>query len=135
MRGLNKVTLIGNLGKDPDIQVLSSRAEVTVVCQTARHSELAEESRSRQQAARMNRARFLGKLGMTFFFIRLLVRDNLDGNVPVAKFSLATSETYRDKSDQLKTRHHDDAAGTRHYVTEIVGEQLLLLPDKKPDAQ
>jgi len=114
MRGLNKVTLIGNLGKDPDIQVL-------------------------------------------------------DGNVPVAKFSLATSETYRDKSGQLhtstdwhtvvlwrglaelaqaylrkgslvylegklKTRHYDDAAGTRHYVTEIVGEQLLLL-DKKTDAQ
>jgi len=114
MRGLNKVTLIGNLGKDPDIQVL-------------------------------------------------------DGNVPVAKFSLATSETYRDKSGQLhtstdwhtvvlwrglaelaqaylrkgslvylegklKTRHYDDAVGTRHYVTEIVGEQLLLL-DKKTDAQ
>ncbi|WP_188560867.1 hypothetical protein [Hymenobacter frigidus] len=56
---------------------LSSRAEVTVVCQKERHSELAEESRSRQQAARMNRARFLGKLGMTFFFIRLLVRDYL----------------------------------------------------------
>ena len=48
MRGLNKVTLIGNLGKDPEIQVL-------------------------------------------------------DGNVPVAKFSLATSETYRDKSGQLHT--------------------------------
>ena len=48
MRGLNKVTLIGNLGKDPDIQVL-------------------------------------------------------DGNVPVAKFSLATSETYRDKSGQAHT--------------------------------
>ena len=91
MRGLNKVTLIGNLGKDPEVQVL-------------------------------------------------------EGNVPVAKFSLATSETYRDKSGQpqistdwhtvvlwrglaelaqaylrkgslvylegkLKTRHYDDAAG------------------------
>ena len=114
MRGLNKATLIGNLGKDPEVQVL-------------------------------------------------------EGNVPVAKFSLATSETYRDKSGQpqtstdwytvvlwrglaelaqaylrkgslvyleskLKTRHYDDAAGTRHYVTEVVGEQLLL-PDKKTDAQ
>ena len=113
MRGLNKVILIGNLGKDPDIQVL-------------------------------------------------------DGNVPVAKFSLATSETWRDKSGQLqtstdwhtvvlwrglaelaqaylrkgslvylegklKTRHYD-AAGVRHYVTEIIGEHLLL-PDKKPDGQ
>ena len=56
---------------------VSSRAEVTVVCQTARHSELAEESRSRQQAALMNRARFLGKLGMTFFFVRLLMHGHL----------------------------------------------------------
>lgn len=114
MRGLNKVTLIGNLGKDPDVQVL-------------------------------------------------------DGNVPVVKFSLATSETYRDKSGQphtstdwhtvvlwrglaelaqaylhkgsliylegkLKTRHYDDVTGVRHYVTGIIGEHLLLL-DKKPGGQ
>ena len=114
MRGLNKATLIGNLGKDPEVQVL-------------------------------------------------------EGNVPVAKFSLATSEIYRDKSGQpqsstdwhtvvlwrglaelaqaylrkgslvylegkLKTHHYGDAAGVRHYVTEIIGEHLLLL-DKKPDGQ
>ena len=48
MRGLNKVTLIGNLGKDPEVQVL-------------------------------------------------------EGNVVVAKFSLATSESYRDKSGQPHT--------------------------------
>ncbi|WP_035564569.1 single-stranded DNA-binding protein [Hymenobacter sp. IS2118] len=111
MRGLNKVTLIGNLGKDPEVQVL-------------------------------------------------------DGNVPVARFSLATSESFRDKSGQLhtstdwhtvvlwrglaelaqahlrkgsliylegklKTRHYADAAGVRHYVTEIIGEQFIML-DKKP---
>ncbi|AIZ64174.1 single-stranded DNA-binding protein [Hymenobacter sp. DG25B] len=110
MRGLNKVALIGNLGKDPEVQVL-------------------------------------------------------EGNVPVAKFSLATSESYRDKTGQLhtstdwhtvvlwrglaelaqaylrkgslvyvegklKNRHYDDAAGVRHYVTEIIGEQILML-DKK----
>lgn len=113
MRGLNKVTLIGNLGKDPEVQVL-------------------------------------------------------EGNVPVAKFSLATSETWRDKTGQLrtstdwhtvvlwrglaelaqaylrkgslvylegklKTRHYDDAAGQRHYVTEIVGEQLLMLDKRTGD--
>ena len=31
---------------------------------------------------------------------------------------------------KLKTRHYDDAAGQRHYLTEIIGEQLLML-DKK----
>ena len=112
MRGLNKVTLIGNLGKDPEIQIL-------------------------------------------------------DGNIKVAKFSLATTETYRDTNGQkqsitdwhnivlwrgladlaqnylhkgssiyiegkLKTRSYDDKDGQKKYVTEIIGEHLLLL-DKKND--
>lgn len=110
MRSLNKVTLIGNLGADPDFQ-------------------------------------------------------QLDGNVAVAKFSLATTETFKDRNGQtqsntdwhtvvlwrnlaelahkylqkgsliflegkLKTRHYDDKDGSRRYVTEIVGEQLIML-DKK----
>jgi len=113
MRGLNKVTLLGNLGKDPDVQVL-------------------------------------------------------EGNVAVAKFSLATSETYRDKAGQLhthtdwhsivlwrglaelaqaylrkgslvyvegklKNRHYDDGEGRRHYITEIIGEQVLMLDRKTGD--
>lgn len=113
MRGLNKVTLIGNLGKDPEVTVL-------------------------------------------------------EGNVAVAKFSLATTETFRDKNNQLqsqtdwhaivlwrglaelaqtylrkgsliylegklKHRHYDDAQGQRHYVTEVVGDHFLML-DRKPDA-
>jgi single-strand DNA-binding protein len=110
MRGLNRVSLIGNLGKDPEVSVL-------------------------------------------------------EGNVSVAKCSLATTETFRDKSGQpqshtdwhtvvlwrglaelaqnylrkgslvyvegkLKYRHYDDAAGTRHYITEIVADQLVLLDRK-----
>ncbi len=27
---------------------------------------------------------------------------------------------------KLKTRHYDDAVGQRHYMTEVIGEQLLL---------
>jgi single-strand DNA-binding protein len=46
MRGVNRVVLIGNLGKDPDIQYL-------------------------------------------------------EGNIPVAKFPLATTETYKDKTGKL----------------------------------
>jgi single-strand DNA-binding protein len=112
MRGLNKVTLIGNLGKDPEIQTL-------------------------------------------------------EGNVKVAKFSLATTENYKDSNGQnqtttdwhnivlwrgladlannylkkgslvyvegkLKTRNYDDKDGQKKNVTEIIAEQLILL-DKKTD--
>ena len=113
MKGLNKVTLIGNLGKDPEMQFL-------------------------------------------------------EGNVAVAKFSLATTETFKDKSGKLmsqtewhsvvlwkglaemaqkylhkgshvfiegriKYRTWEDKEGHRKTATDIVGENVIIL-DKKEDA-
>ncbi|MEP7080021.1 MAG: single-stranded DNA-binding protein [Ginsengibacter sp.] len=110
MRGLNKVILIGNLGKDPEIQFL-------------------------------------------------------EGNIPVAKFPLATSETYKDKSGnimshtewhnvvlwrglaemaqkylhkssmvyiegRLKTRNWEDRDHNRKTITEIVADNLIMLDRK-----
>ena len=112
MRGLNKVTLIGNLGKDPEIQTL-------------------------------------------------------EGEIRVAKFSLATSESYKDKAGQtqtetdwhnvvawrgladlaskylskgsmiylegkVKTRSYSDKDGSKKYVTEIIAESFIML-DKPTD--
>ncbi|MBK8712512.1 MAG: single-stranded DNA-binding protein [Niastella sp.] len=112
MRGVNRVMLIGNLGKDPDIQFL-------------------------------------------------------EGNIGVAKFSLATTETYKDRSGKLisqtewhtivlwrglaelaqkylhkgslvyiegrlKTRSWEDKEGNKKFATEIVGDNLIML-DKRGD--
>lgn len=112
MRGVNKVTLIGNLGKDPDVQVL-------------------------------------------------------DGNIAVAKFPLATTETFKDRAGKLisqtewhtvvlwrglaelaqkylhkgslvyiegrlRTRSWDDKDGIRKFATEVVGDNLIML-DKRSD--
>ncbi|MDQ6901861.1 MAG: single-stranded DNA-binding protein [Bacteroidota bacterium] len=112
MRGVNKVVLIGNLGKDPEIQYL-------------------------------------------------------EGNIPVAKFPLATTETYKDKSGKLisqtewhnvvlwrglaelsqkylhksslvyiegrlKTRYWEDRDHNRKVATEIIADNLIML-DKRSD--
>lgn len=112
MRGVNKVMLIGNLGKDPEIQFL-------------------------------------------------------DGNIGVTKFSLATTETYKDRSGKLishtewhtvvlwrglaelaqkylkrgslvyiegrlKTRSWEDKEGNKKFATEIVGDNLIML-EKRTD--
>ncbi|MCB0695955.1 MAG: single-stranded DNA-binding protein [Chitinophagaceae bacterium] len=112
MRGVNKVTLIGNLGKDPDLQYL-------------------------------------------------------EGNIAVAKFPLATTETYKDKTGnlvsqtewhtvvlwrglaelaqkylhkgslvyiegRLRTRSWEDKDKNRRFSTEIVGDNLVML-DKRKD--
>ncbi len=112
MRGVNRVILIGNLGKDPDVQYL-------------------------------------------------------EGNIGVAKFSLATTETYKDRSGKLvsqtewhtvvlwrgladlaqkylhkgslvyiegrlKTRSWEDKEGNKKFATEVVGDNLIML-DKRGD--
>jgi single-strand DNA-binding protein len=113
MRGVNKVMLIGNLGKDPDVQ-------------------------------------------------------QLEGNIAVAKFPLATTETYKDRTGKLvsqtewhtvvlwrglaelaqkflhkgsliyvegrlRTRSWEDKEGHKKFATEIVGDNLIML-DKRADA-
>src|SRR6201985_1447377 len=111
MRGVNRVMLIGNLGKDPDMQYL-------------------------------------------------------EGNIGVAKFPLATTETYKDRSGALvsqtewhtvvlwrglaelaqkylhkgslvsiegriRTRHWEDKDKNRRFSTEIVGDNLVMLDKRK----
>ena len=113
MRGVNRVMLIGNLGKDPDVQFL-------------------------------------------------------EGNIGVAKFPLATTETFKDRSGKLvsqtewhtvvlwrglaelaqkylhkgslvyiegrlRTRSWEDKEGNRKFATEVVGDNLIML-DKRTDA-
>ena len=112
MRGVNRVMLIGNLGKDPDVQYL-------------------------------------------------------EGNIAVAKFPLATTETYKDRTGKLvsqtewhtvvlwrglaelaqkylhkgsliyvegrlRTRSWEDKEGNRKFATEVVGDNLIML-DKRTD--
>ena len=114
MRGVNRVMLIGNLGKDPDMQFL-------------------------------------------------------EGNIAVAKFSLATTESFKDRNGKLiaqtewhtivlwrglaelaqkylhrgsrvyiegrlKTRSGEDKEGNKKFATEIVGDNLIML-DKRYEGQ
>ena len=111
MAGVNKVILVGNLGKDPEIR-------------------------------------------------------HLEGGASVANFSLATSESYKDKSGQrveqtewhnivvwrgladvadkylkkgmtiylegkLRSRSWDDKEGKKNYTTEIVGDTFTILSKKE----
>ena len=115
MSGINKVILIGNIGKDPEVR-------------------------------------------------------HLEGGAVVAKFPLATTETYRNKDgvrvDQtewhnivmwrglaesaekflrkgslvyiegkIRTRSWDDKDGNKRYITEIVADTMTMLSRKQDDAQ
>lgn len=111
MAGVNKVILVGNLGKDPEVR-------------------------------------------------------HLEGGASVAKFPLATSESFKDKSGQrveqtewhnvvlwrglaevaekylkkgmtiyvegkLRTRSWDDKDGHKHYTTEVIGDNFTILSKRE----
>lgn len=113
MRRLNKVTLIGNLGKEPEYQQLEGNVSV------AKFSLATTES-------------FKDKTGKT--------QTNTDWHTVVLWRSLADlAHKYLQKGSlvyvegKLKNRQYDDRDGTTRYVTEIVAEQIIML-DKRTDA-
>jgi single-strand DNA-binding protein len=112
MRGLNKVTLIGNLGKEPEIQTIEGNINVAKFSLAT--SETFKDDKGKTHT-------------VTDWHTIILWRSLAD----LAKnFLHKGSLVYIE--GKLKTRSYIDKDGQTKYVTEVVGEQLLLL-DKKTD--
>ncbi len=110
MKGLNKVTLIGNVGNTPEIKILDKNIKV------AKLSLATSESYRKEN----------GELQTdTEWHIVILWRNLAEiAEKYVEKGSLLYIE------GKLKTRTYEDAQGTKRYVTEIIGEHILFL-DKR----
>jgi single-strand DNA-binding protein len=110
MRGLNRVTLIGNIGNDPEYKTLQDGAPV------------AKFSIATTETYRL-------KNGET--------QSHTDWHTIIAWRGLATfASQYIHKGSllyvegKLRNRQYEDKEGMKKYVTEIVAEQVILL-DKK----
>jgi single-strand DNA-binding protein len=110
MKGLNKVLLLGNLGKDPEVNTLEGNVKV------AKFSVATTES-------------YKDEHGQT--------HSNTEWHTVVLWRGLADlAEKYLHKGSTVyiegknKTRSYEDKQGVKRYVTEIIGEELILL-DKK----
>jgi single-strand DNA-binding protein len=113
MRGLNKATLIGNLGKDPELKVLERGVEV------AKFSVATTEMYTTQQ----------GQTKTDTTWHTVVAWRKLAALA--AKYLHKGSLVYLE--GKLSYRHYDDKEGTRHYITEIVAEELIMLDKKIPD--
>ena len=109
---VNKVILIGNVGKEPEVRYLENNIRVT-------NFPLATTER-----------------GYTMSNGNI-VPDRTDWHNIVAWRSLAdTTEKYVHKGSQLyiegklKTRNYEDKTGVRRYVTEIYAESIQILTRK-----
>ena len=110
MAGVNKVILLGNLGKDPEVRAIDNGRKV------ARFSLATTESYRNQQGERVENTEW----------------HNVVFWGPVTE----VIEKYLKKGNsvyiegKISNRSYDDNDGVKKYVTEIVGQNLTLLGGK-----
>lgn len=107
MRGLNKVFLIGHLGKDPEVKILAN--EIRVAKFSLATTEIFKDENGKQQATTHWHTiilwRGLAEMAEKYLFKGSLI--HLEG--------------------KLKTRSFEDKSGKKKYVAEIIGDHIILL--------
>ena len=118
---LNKVMLIGNVGKDPEVRYLESNPQSAGANPKVATFPLATSERYRDRSGD--------------------VRENTEWhNIVAWRNSADVAEKYIRKGTQvyiegrLRTRQWTDQSGAKRYTTEVVVDTLQLL-GKRPDGQ
>ena len=112
MRGLNRVTLIGNLGKDPDVQYLEGN--VTMAKFPLATTEMFKE-RSGKMATQTEWHNIILWRGLADLAQKFLHKGSL---------------IYLE--GRLRTRSWEDREGHKKFVTEIMADNFIML-DRRPD--
>lgn len=112
MRGVNRVMLIGNLGKDPEVQLLEGNISVAKF-------PLATTETFKDRSGKL--------VSQTEWHTVVLWRGLAD---LAQKFLHKSSLVYIE--GRLRTRSWEDKDGAKKYITEVVGENLIML-DKKAE--
>ncbi|MCK5067801.1 MAG: single-stranded DNA-binding protein [Bacteroidales bacterium] len=112
---VNKVILVGNVGKDPETRYLDESTAIT------KFPMATSETYKNRQGERVSNTEW--------------------HNVVLWRGLAQVAEKYVKKGTQIyiegriKTRSYDDADGNKKYITEIVGDQMQLLGRKPDDAE
>ncbi len=107
MAGINKVILVGNLGKDPEVRAISTDRKV------ANFSLATTESYKNKSGERVDQTEW----------------HNVVFYGPIAD----VIERYLRKGSQIyvegkiRTRSYDDKDGVKKYITEIIGDTMTML--------
>ena len=115
MQGINKVTLIGRLGKDPEVRhaAISAKGDMIVnVTMATSESWKDKASGEKQERTEWHRLVFFGKLAEI-----------------AAKYLKKGAQTYIE--GRLQTRKWQDKDGKDRYTTEIVVSEMKML-DARP---
>lgn len=107
MRGLNKVTLIGNLGNDPELQLLEGNISVTKFSLATTETFKDDKGTKHNATEWHNIVLWRGLAELASKYLK--------------KGSLIFLE------GKIKTRNYIDKNGEKKYVTEIIGDNFLML--------
>lgn len=110
MKGLNKVTLIGNLGGDPEVKTLEGNIKVAKCALAISESYKDEHGQTHTSTEWVSIVLWRGLAELAEKYMH--------------KGSLVYIE------GKMKTRSYEDKSDSKRYVTEVIVEQVILL-DKK----
>jgi single-strand DNA-binding protein len=112
-RGINKVILIGNLGKNPDVRYMPSGAAVTNVTIATSETWKDKQTGEKQERTEWHNVIFFNRLGEI-----------------AGEYLKKGSKVYIEGS--LRTRKwQDKTSGQDRYTTEIIASEMQML-DSKP---
>lgn len=113
-RGLNKVMIIGHLGRDPELRYTPSGRPVASFSVATSRTWTSSEGERREETEWFN----------------VVAWGNL---AEICKSHLTKGQQVYVEG-RLQTRGWEDEHGTRHYRTELVANEMILLGDRRAGA-
>lgn len=107
-RGINKVTIVGNLGDDPEVKYMPSGGAVTNISVATSESWKDKQTGEKKEKVEWHRIVFFNKLAEI-----------------AGEYLKKGSQVYVEGS--LRTRKWQDQSGQDRYTTEIVGSEMQML--------
>jgi single-strand DNA-binding protein len=116
-RGVNKVTLIGNLGNDPELRSTQSGSAVANITLATSESWRDKETQETKERVEWHRVIFFGRLAEV-----------------VNEYLRKGSQVYVE--GRIQTRKWQDKDGNDRYTTEIVANEMQMLGSRgtNPDS-
>ena len=110
-RGVNKVTLIGNLGNDPELRSTQSGSAVANITLATSESWRDKETQETKERVEWHRVIFFGRLAEV-----------------VNEYLRKGSQVYVE--GRIQTRKWQDKDGNDRYTTEIVANEMQMLGNR-----
>ena len=111
MRGLNKVMIIGNLGRDPEMRYTSSGRPVTSFSVATSRSWTTAEGERRTETEWFNIVAWANLAEICNKYLKKGHQVYIEG--------------------RLQTRHWEDEEGNKRVATEVVAREMIMLNEKR----